>query len=116
MDSAMESNVGGALEAVRGATGNVQATLADTLDAGASALRDRLGGTDTSPNGSGVRARLGAAGGAVANRLESGAVWLRENDITDLKELIGHQLENHPGRTALIALGLGVLIGRASKR
>src|SRR5690349_14611773 len=49
MDSAMESNAGGALEAVRGVTGNAQATLADTLDAGASALRERLG----SPNDSG---------------------------------------------------------------
>jgi len=113
MDSAMESNVGGALETVRGATGNAQATLADTLDAGASALRDRLG---TPHNDGGVRGRLGAAGGVVANRLESGALWLRENDVTDLRELLGHQLENHPGRTALIALGIGVLIGRASKR
>ena len=112
MGTAMESNDGGALEVVRGVTGNVQATLADTLDAGASALRDRLG----APNDSGVRARIGAAGGAVANRLESGALWLRENDITDLKELLGQQLEHHPGRTALIALGIGILIGRASKR
>src|SRR5512138_691981 len=106
MESAMESNAGGALEAVRGVTGNIQATLADTLDAGASALRERLG----APNDSGVRARLGAAGDAVANRLEAGALWLRENDITDLKELLAHQLENHPGRTAVIALGIGVLI------
>jgi hypothetical protein len=112
MESAMESNDGGALEAVRGVTGNVQATLADTLDAGASALRERLG----TPNEDGVRGRLGAAGGTVANRLESGALWLRENDITDLRELIGHQLEHHPGRVALIALGLGILIGRSSKR
>ena len=112
MDSAMES-AGSALETVRGVTGNAQATLADTLDAGASALRDRLG---TPHNDSGIRARLGAAGGAVASRLESGALWLRENDVTDLRALLGHQLENHPGRTALIALGIGVLIGRASKR
>ncbi len=55
MESAMESNAGDAVEAVRGATGNVQETLA-------------------------------------------------------------HQLENHPGRTAVIALGMGVLIDRASKR
>jgi len=55
MDLAMEGNAGGALEAVRSASGNVQATLADTL-------------------------------------------------------------ENHPRRTALIALGIGVLIGRAPKR
>ena len=112
MDSAMERNDGGALEAVRGVTGNVQATLADTLDAGASALREQL----AAPNDTGLRARLGAAGDAMANRLESGALWLRENDITDLRELLGHQLENHPGRTALIALGVGILIGRSSRR
>jgi hypothetical protein len=115
MDSAMENSNGGALDTVRGVTGNVQATLADTLDAGASALRERFATSDGSPNDS-VRARLGAAGGAVATRLESGALWLRENDISDLKELLGHQLEHHPGRTALIALGIGVLIGRSSKR
>jgi|1185.fasta_scaffold29872_1 hypothetical protein len=115
MDSAMENNDGGALDTVRGVTGNVQATLADTLDAGASALRERFGTSGASPN-EGVRARLGAAGGAVATRLESGALWLRENDVSDLKELLGHQLEHHPGRTALIALGIGVLIGRSSKR
>jgi hypothetical protein len=112
MDSAMEGNTGGALEVVRSATGNAQATLADTLDAGASALRERFG----APNDRGVGGRLGSAGGAVADRLESSALWLRENDITDLRELLGHQLENHPGRTALIALAVGVLIGRASKR
>ena len=67
MDSAMESKEGGALAAVRGMTGNVQATLADMLESGASAVRQRLG----TPNDGGVRARLGAAGGAVADRLES---------------------------------------------
>ena len=116
MDSAMEGRDGGALETVRGVTGNVQATLADTLEAGASGLRERLGTSERSPNDSGVRARLGAAGGAVATRLESGALWLRENDVTDLRELLEHQLEHHPGRTALIALGIGILIGRSSKR
>ena len=64
MGSAMESNDGGALEAVRGVTGNAQATLADTLDAGATALRDRLG----VPYESGVRARIGAAGGVLIGR------------------------------------------------
>ena len=108
----MESNAGSALDAVRGVAGNAQATLADKLDAGATAVRRRLG----TPNDAGVRGRLGAAGGRVANSLENGALWLRENDVTDLRALLGHQLENHPGRTALIALGIGVLIGRASKR
>ena len=104
----------GVLDSVRGVTGNVQATLADTLDAGAEALRDRL--ETKSPNATGLRNRLGAAGDAVAERLEGTALWLRENDITDLRDLLDTQLKQHPGRTALVALGLGILIGRSSRR
>lgn len=104
----------GVLDSVRGATGNVQATLADKLDAGAEAIRERL--EDESPNANSIRRRVDAAGGAVAERLEGSALWLRENDVTDLRDLLGKQLKAHPGRTALIALGLGILIGRSSRR
>ena len=31
-------------------------------------------------------------------------------------DVIGKQLKEHPGRTALVALGLGILIGRSSRR
>lgn len=114
MDTPNETNDSGVLDTVRGVTGNVQATLADTLDAGAEALRDRL--ATKSPNAARLRHGLGAAGDAVAERLEGTALWLRENDITDLRDLIDVQLKQHPGRTALVALGLGILIGRSSRR
>jgi hypothetical protein len=114
MHTPNETNDSGVLDSVRGVTGNVQATLADTLDAGAEGLRDRL--ETNSPNAAGLRNRLSAAGDAVAKRLEGSALWLRENDITDLRDLIDSQLKQHPGRTALLALGLGILLGRSSRR
>jgi hypothetical protein len=114
MHTPSESTESGPLGSVRAVTGNVQATLADKLEAGAETIRDRV--ASGSPNAEGLRGRLGAAGGAVAEQLEEGALWLRENDITELRDLIGKQLKQHPGRTALVALGLGILIGRSSRR
>jgi hypothetical protein len=114
MQAPNESAESGPVGSVRAVTGNVQATLADKLAAGAEAIREQF--DKDSPNADGLRGRLGAAGGAVAERLEGSALWLRENDITDFRDLIGKQLKEHPGRTALVALGLGILIGRSSRR
>jgi hypothetical protein len=114
MHTPNDTNDSGVLDSVRGATGNVQATLADKLDAGAEALRDRL--ESDVPSTGGLPKRLGAAGDAVADSLENTALWLRENDITDVRHLIDNQLKEHPARTALVALGLGILIGRSSRR
>ena len=83
---------------VRARIGDVQATLADRLEESAQRVRRKRGGA------------------AVAPRLERTAMWLRENEIVDLGSLLRQQLRDHPGRTALIALGLGVMIGRASRR
>jgi hypothetical protein len=114
MHTPNESTESGPLGSVRAVTGNAQATLADKLEAGAEAIRDRF--ESGAPNADRLRGRLGTAGGALAEQLEGSALWLRENDITDLRDLIGKQLKDHPGRTALLALGLGILIGRSSRR
>ena len=86
------------VETVRGTTGNAQATLADAFDSSARIVRDRLGGP----------------GEPVAGGLESAALWLRETDLSDPAAVVRQQLREHPGRTALIALAAGVLIGRAT--
>ena len=84
------------LESARDGTGNLQATVADGLEARAErAVR-------TSP--------------AVARRMDSTAMWLREHDLTNLGGLLRRELRERPGRVALIALGLGILVGRASRR
>jgi len=84
-----------AVDKARGKVGDLQASLADAAESGAGALRGR---------------------GAVAERLEGTAYWLRENDLTDLAEVVRHELRTSPGRIALLALGIGFLLGRASRR
>jgi hypothetical protein len=44
------------------------------------------------------------------------AMWLRENDLTDLATLLQRELRERPGRVALVALGVGILVGRATRR
>jgi hypothetical protein len=84
------------IESARGETGNLQATLADTLEARAERA------AQTNPG--------------VAQRLDRTAMWLREHDLTNLGILLERELRERPGRVALAALGLGILVGRASRR
>jgi hypothetical protein len=111
----LQERAGDALHAARARTGDAQATLADKLEGGAEAIRERVS-TDGRGRARPVVRRVAGAGDAVAGGLERSAYWLRENDLTDLRELVRQQLREHPGRTALLALGLGILFGRASKR
>ena len=113
----LKERAGGALETVHSQVGDIQATVADALDSGAEAIRQRVGSVrERMPAVRGARGRLTSAGEAVAGSLEQSAYWLRENDIGDLGALLQQQLRDRPGRTALIALGVGILIGRSSKR
>jgi hypothetical protein len=112
----VQEKAGEALEAVRGKAGNLQATLADKLEAGAEALRQRStkdGDTGTTYRAAG---RVAEAGQEVAGRLNRTATWLRENDLTDLGQLLQRQLRESPGRTALLTLGVGFLLGRTLRR
>jgi hypothetical protein len=84
------------LDSARAGTGNLQATVADRLEAGAERAAQK------SP--------------AIAERMDRTAMWLRGNDVTDLGSLLGRELRERPGRVALLALGLGILVGRASRR
>jgi hypothetical protein len=52
----------------------------------------------------------------VAGGMQATADWLREADLDGLKTGIENQVKEHPGRTLLIAAGLGYLIGRAFRK
>lgn len=97
---AIKERTSGALGAAHDQIGDLQATVADALDSSAEGIRDRLGTT---------------RGGVVAERLERSALWLRETDLADVGSIVRNQLRNHPARSALVALAMGILIGRATR-
>jgi ElaB/YqjD/DUF883 family membrane-anchored ribosome-binding protein len=101
--------------------GTAKDKLANALESGAERLRDRghggptlagatAEGTTTTVQGDGKVAQVSDR---VAGGMEATADWLRTADIDSLKSGIENQVKEHPGRTLLIAAGLGYLIGRA---
>lgn len=106
---------------VREKAGTARDRLAGALEAGAERLRERshagtaqLAGTtsdvSTAIEGDGKVAQVGDR---VAGGMQATADWLREADIDGIKTGIEQQVKEHPGRTLLIAAGLGYLLGRA---
>jgi hypothetical protein len=107
--------VSGAVDMVRAKTGNMQAGLADLLESSARALRSRSPSAADAAGGAigdGAAERLAQSGEATADVLERGAMWLRENDLSDIEARVTNQLERHPARTLLVAAGIGFLLSR----
>ena len=104
---------------VRERAGNAKEKLASALEAGADRLRQRgqvnaLAGA-TADGSAAIQSdgRLAQVSDRVAGGMERSAEWLRDADIDGLKSGIENQVKEHPGRTLLIAVGLGYLLGRA---
>ena len=111
----------GALNTVRDKAGNAKNALADKLEAGAERLQQRGQGNQFATAGEGSMAveaegRLTAVTSSVASGMQETADWLREADLASLKEGVEQQVKEHPGRTLLIALGVGYLLGKAFRR
>ncbi len=105
---------------VRDRAGNLKNSLADALDSGANRLRQRSGSQNdlAGATTSGSVAlendgRMTQVSNKVANGMESTADWLRDADLDGLRTGLERQVKDHPGRTLLIAAGLGYLIGKA---
>jgi len=93
----------------------LQSTLADRLDAGADKLRQRssttlAGATDGGTASATADNRMTNVQDSVARGMNKSADWLRNGD---LKADIERQVRENPGRTLLIALGLGYVLGKA---
>lgn len=107
---------------VRERAGHLKESLADALDAGAGRLRQRggsgnLAGSTASGDVSiGSDGRVAQVSTRVAGGMSATAGWLRDADIDGLKSGIEHQVKEHPGRTLLIAVGVGYLIGKALRK
>jgi hypothetical protein len=107
---------------VRDRAGNLKETLAGALETGAEKLRQRgQSGTLGGATGTGSLAlendgRVTEVTTRVATGMEATADWLRDADLDGMKAGIEKQVKEHPGRTLLIAVGLGYLIGKAFRK
>lgn len=115
--SQVRGNVDDKLGRVKDRARELQSTLADRLDAGAEKLRQRTqratlaGATGTTTDvGVPQQERLTQVQDSVARGMNKSADWLRNGD---LKADIEKQVRDNPGRTLLIALGVGYLLGKA---
>jgi hypothetical protein len=93
--------------------------LADGLQAGAEALRQRrsaIAGIDGSSTATADNSGIVAVTDSIATGMQSSAEWLRDADLDKLKDGVEKQVKEHPARTLLIALGAGYVLGKAFRR
>lgn len=103
---------------VRDKAGSMKNKLANALESGAEKLRGSSTATLAGATTAGTTTvesdgRLAQVSDRVAGGMQATADWLRDADIDGLKTGIERQVKEHPGRTLLIAAGLGYLVGRA---
>jgi ElaB/YqjD/DUF883 family membrane-anchored ribosome-binding protein len=82
-------------ETLRERAVQLKTQLADRLETGASKLRQRSSDT--------------------ASGMEKSAEWLRDTNMSTIKQGLARQVKENPGRTLLIAGAIGYLLGRAFK-
>jgi ElaB/YqjD/DUF883 family membrane-anchored ribosome-binding protein len=94
----------------------LKATLADKLEQGAQSLRQQGGGQQLAgANGASLdNEALNRYAAPAAVAMEKTAEFLRGEG--DLKGAVEEQVRTNPGRTLLIAVGLGYLLGKAIRR
>jgi hypothetical protein len=121
----LKDRAGQAATTVREKAGELKTTLADKLEAGAEKLRNRgqaqtQTGGYAGATGEGSVAvgqnRLGGLTDSLAGGMQNTADWLRDTDLDSLRTDVEQQVKDHPGRTLLIALGVGYLIGKAFRK
>ena len=120
----VQEKVSEAVTTVRGNAGNMQAGLADWLDQSAQVIRDRATAAPVA-HGSAGESASAAEGAAVqippqlanvadtaAGLLERSAMWLRENDLSEMETRVTEQVKARPVQSLLIAAGIGFLLSR----
>jgi len=120
IDRGVSGRVRSVASSVKQKASGIPALLADGLQAGAQALRQRTASTETSAPGSAVAVtsdpNIAAVTDTLASGMESSADWLRDADLDKLKHGVEKQVKEHPARSLLVALGAGYLIGKALRR
>ena len=104
---------------VKDKAAGLPAMLADGLEAGARALKQRqpsAAGSDGSSVSIQNDSSIAAVTDTLASGMQSSADWLRDADFDQMKAGVEKQVKEHPARSLLIALGAGYLIGKALRR
>ena len=118
-DTNQESARSNIVSSVKGKAAAIPSMLADGLEAGAEALRQRRAST-SGADGSALAITndpsIAAVTDTLATGMQSSAEWLRDADLEKLKQGVEKQVKQHPARSLLVALGAGYLIGKALRR
>ena len=102
-----------------GSTADTEVSAIGGSSSGSTSTADASGIADTSTSGmtdgklATAKQKIGQAKEKVVDRMHATADWIKERDIDQVKGTIEQQVRDHPGRTLLVAVGLGYLIGRA---
>lgn len=102
----------------------LKATLADKLEAGANKLRSQQTNTGAyaGATGSGSASvsadngQLGQITDKLASGMQGTADFLRNADMDQMKASVEKQVKENPGRSLLIAAGIGYLLGKAFRK
>lgn len=101
--------------------GELKSSLADKLEQGADRLRNRGGNTSVAGvAGDGSMTMNSGNADQLTSRLAGGmqgtAEWLREADLENMRASVEREVRENPGRSLLVAVGLGYLLGKAFRR
>ena len=119
--SAVADKAQGALSSAKSKASDIPAMLADKLEAGAQALRQDRAPTMATANGVSTGAAvsdspINQASDKLSSGMQASADWLRDADFGKLRDGLEQQVKERPGRTLLIALGVGYLLGKTIRR
>ena len=100
--------------------GELKSSLADKLEQGADKLRSRGGSASFAGAAGDGSVAMDNRADQITTRLAGGmqgtAEWLREADLDNMRVGIERQVRENPGRSLLVAVGLGYLLGKAFRR
>ena len=110
----------GKAEKFKDKASDLKATLADKLEAGAEKLRSQPTGSYAGATGAGSTAipqdKLAQVNDKLAAGMQSTADFIRNADLDNMKQGVENHVKENPGRSLLIAAGVGYLLGRAFRK
>lgn len=119
-DGGISGRVKSVASSVKRKASTLPAMLADGLEAGADALRQRRPSPNSTTPGTSVAvgsdSNIDAVTDTLATGMQSSAAWLRDADLDKLKSGVENQVKEHPARSLLVALGAGYVIGKILRR